>query len=169
MSTGAVSITFDNRVAEHIAADRLYYNSTAWAKGDKIAAAVLILAGSCLVYSAGVRWWSVAPFFLAVLEWFNLLSPRPLLRRYWFKRNPKFQETYHLTFDDTGMHFQTASIDSHINWDYYTRVIENDRMWLLMYGSDLYSLIPKRAFKNEEERLHFREFLAQNISASSRR
>src|SRR5262249_42558630 len=101
MQCNSVSISFDNRVAEHVAADRLYYKSTFWAKGDKVVSGLLVLAGLLLIWTTGPTWWSAIPFGLAILEWFNLLSPRPLVIRYWFRKNPKFSETYHLTFGES--------------------------------------------------------------------
>src|SRR5262245_13216105 len=114
MSANAVQISFDNIAAEHITADRLYYQTTTFAKIDKVVSVILVLAGCLLLISFGLKWWAFIPFVLAVLEWFNLLSPRPLVRRYWFKQNPKFLETYNLTFDHAGIQFSTKSIDSRI-------------------------------------------------------
>jgi hypothetical protein len=163
METDAVSINFDNRVEDHIAADRLYYKSTIWPKVDKVAAALLALAGVFLIWVAGVRWWTILPFILAVLEWFNLLSPRPLVIKYWFRKNPKFKERYHLTFDKSGIQFRTDSIDARIAWDHYSKVLENDRLWLLVYGSRMYTVIPKRAFENENQARRFRQLVAKRI------
>jgi hypothetical protein len=165
METNAVSISFDNRVEDQIAADRLYYKSTIWPKIDRIVAAVLVLAGVFLISSAGLRWWTVIPFVLAALEWFNLLSPRPLIIRYWFRNNPKFKETYHLTFDDSGIQFRTNSIDARIAWDQYSKVLENDRLWLLVYGSRMYTVIPKRAFVSEDQIARFRSLVTEQIAA----
>jgi hypothetical protein len=100
----SVSVSFDNRLEEFIAADRLYYQSTAFAKIDKVVAALLVFAGVLLIYAVGLRWWTTIPFLLAILEWFNLLSPRPLIIGYWFKRNPKLYSTYQLTFTSAGIH-----------------------------------------------------------------
>ena len=167
METDAISLSFDNVLDEHLAAERLYYKSTVLAKVDKVVAGVLVLAGLFGTWQAGVRWWTLIFFPLAVLEWFNLLSVRPLVIRYWFKHNPKFRETYHLVLDRTGMRFRTRSIDSHIAWDYFTKVIEDERIWLLVYGTRMYSVIPKRVFRTDEDMARFRSMVEQNIVARS--
>jgi hypothetical protein len=82
--------------------------------------------GVFAAWSAGPRWWTLMFFPFAVLEWFNLLSIRPLMIRWWFKHNPKFSETYHRTLDRTGILFRTHSIDSRITWEHYTKVLEDD-------------------------------------------
>jgi len=167
MENEAVSLIFDNVVGDHLAAERLYYKSTVFAKVDRVVAVILLLVGSFSTWAAGVHWWTLIFFPLAVLEWFNLLSVRPLVIRRWFKHNPKFSETYHLALDRSGIHFRTKSIDSRVTWDHYTKVLEDDRLWLLVYGTRMYSVIPKRALKGDDEVARFRSLVAQNIAARS--
>jgi len=165
MEHPTVSVSFDNDLADHLAAERLYYKSTVLAKVDKVVAVILLLVGSFSTWGAGVHWWTLMFFPLAVLEWFNLLTIRPLVIRRWFKHNPKFSETYHLAIDRSGIHFRTKSIDSRVTWDHYTKVLEDDRLWLLVYGTRMYSVIPKRALKGDDEMARFRSLVAQNIVA----
>lgn|SRR5262245_19910457 len=165
MENEAVSITFDNTVADHLAAERLYYKSTIFPNLDKVVAVALFCVGAFATWSAGPRWWTLLFFPLAVLEWFNLLSIRPLMIRWWFKRNPKFSETYHLTLDRGGIQFRTQSIDSRITWEHYTKVLEDDRMWLLVYGTRMYTVIPKRVFSREGDMTRLRSLLSQSIAA----
>jgi len=167
MEDQTVSVSFDNDLAEHLAAERLYYKSTVLAKVDKVVAVILLLVGLFSTWGAGVHWWTLIFFPLAVLEWFNLLSIRPLVIRRWFKHNPKFSETYHLELDRNGIHFRTKSIDSRVTWDHYSKVLEDDRLWLLVYGTRMYSIIPKRALKSNDEVARFRSLVAQSIVARS--
>ena len=167
MESPTISFSFENVLADHLAAERLYYKSTVLAKVDKVAAVILLLVGLFGTWAAGVQWWTLVFFPLAILEWFNLLSVRPLVIRRWFKHNPKFSETYHLALDRSGIHFRTKSIDSRLTWDHYTKVLEDDRLWLLVYGSRMYSVIPKRALKSDDEVARFRSLVAQNIVARS--
>ncbi|HLX62856.1 MAG TPA: YcxB family protein [Planctomycetota bacterium] len=165
----AVSIEFDNILAEHLAAERLYYKSTLFAKLDKIVAVLLVLFGIIAVWAAGLRWWTVIWFPLAFLEWFNLPSLRQIQVRCWFKSNPKFSETYYVTLDGAGIHFRTRSIDSRVTWDHFTKVLEDERLWLLVYGTRMYSVIPKRVFKSNDERIRFRTLVDENIVAKRSR
>jgi len=165
----AISLNFDNVVGDHLAAERLYYKSTVVAKVDKVVAAILALVGVFSTWAAGTFWWTLIFLPLAILEWLNLLSIRPFVIRRWFKHNPKFTETYHLVLDRSGIQFRTKSIDSRITWEHYTKVLEDDRLWLLVYGRRMYSVIPKRAFKDDNEMDRFRSLVAQNIVARSER
>jgi hypothetical protein len=159
----SVELTFDNMVADHLAAERLYYRSGIVPWVDKAVALLLFVFGVIAVYGAGVQWWTVVWFPLAVLEWFNLLSIRPLQVRWWFSRNPKFSQTYHLRFDDSGIDFHTDSIDSHVAWDHYNRVLCDARVHLLIYGPRMYTLIPARAFESEQQLASFTALVDKHI------
>ena len=162
-----VVLEFDNRLAEHLAAERLYYRSTFWFKVDKVVAIHLLIFGVFAVVVAGIRWWTVVWFPLAILEWFNLLSFRPLLIRFFFKRNPKFLEKYHLTFSDSGIDFKTKSLESKLAWTHYTHVLEGERVTLLIYGPQMYTVIPSRAFLDGEQHDRFRLLVRKYVLGSA--
>jgi hypothetical protein len=159
-----ISIQFKNTIAEHIHAARVYDAHGFFGKGNKVVAALLVLAGAYLVYAVGVLWWTVIWFALAPVEWFDLLSIRPLQILLQFRFNLKYREEYHMEFDDSGLHFKTSTIDSHIAWSFYNRVIERDRIYLLIWGRMAYTVIPKRAFRSLEEIEVFRQLISQHIS-----
>lgn len=126
--------------------------------------AVLIFGlGIYFVVSAGLRWWTIIWFPLAVAEWFNLFSLIRWRTTIEFRRNPKFREEYHLTFSRDNVHFKTASLDSTLQWTHYERVIETPDLFLLMYGKGLYTLIPKRCLTSNEDINTFRSLLDQTI------
>src|SRR5262249_30077136 len=144
MNALPIQLTYKNNLSEQLSAERLYYKSTILSKIDKFVAIALVAFGIFMVSLVGLRWWALIWFPLALGEWFNLLSPRPLQIIYWFRNNPKFRETYHLAFDRGGLHFRTDTIESRLKWDYFTRLLENRQLCLLVYGRRMYSVIPKR-------------------------
>jgi YcxB-like protein len=85
-------------------------------------------------------------------------------RRY-FRGDPKFREEYHLVFTDSGIEFKTKSITASYAWSLYTKVTENDRFYLLLYGKNInqISIIPKRAFRDSRQEAVFRELLRRHI------
>jgi hypothetical protein len=165
MDSQSIELTFDNRLGDHLAAERLYYRSTLFWKLDKVVAVLLVVFGAYLVWGVGPRWWTLIWFPLAVAEWFNVLSVRPLQVIFWFKHNPKFSETYHLTIGDSGIHFRTKSIDSRVAWDHYSRTMENERLLLLIYGTRMYTMIPTRVFKDATEINKFRALVMEHVGA----
>jgi len=162
-----ISLEFDNRLDEHLHADRLLYSRGVLAKVDKGVAALLLAAGVAGVALAGVRWWTLVFFPLSVAEWFNLLSIRPLQIRSAFRSNPKFKERYTLVFGEEEIHFRTATVDSHLKWDHYGSWMESDRIFLLVYGRRMYTVVPKRAFSDATRLEEFRQFLGNKLTPAS--
>lgn len=163
-----ISISFFNELKDHIEAQRVLYGQGFMAKLDKIVAVLLFAFGIYCVTSAGVAWWTLIWFPLAVAEWFDLLTLSRLRAKIHFRRNPKFREEYHLTFSPQNIHFKTISLDSTLQWTHYERVIENPNLFLLVYGRDLYTIVPKRYFKSEEELNTFRALVDQTITLRHR-
>ncbi len=145
----AISIAFDNKLEDYVAADDLYYSSTKWPTIGKIVSVLLLACGLYLVIAVGIRWWTVIWFLLAVGEWFDLLSLRKVSLRFWYKRNPKFRDTYNLTFSENGIEFKTASIVSKLEWSLYRKYLENELLFILIYGSRAYTVIPKSALPDD--------------------
>ena len=101
-------------------------------------------------------------FLLGVATFHAYLIDLP--RRY-FRSDPKFREQYELIFTDAGIEFKTNNIKSTIAWSLYSRVIENESFYILVYGKNLPSLsiLPKRAFRNSEQETAFRTMLRRHI------
>src|SRR5207244_299090 len=114
----------------------------------------------------GPRWWTLVWFPLAICQWFNVLSPFRLRTRFFFRRNPKFLETYKLSFSDQGIRFKTNSIDASIAWTHYSRILEDEKVILLVYGSRMYTVVPKRAFSDSAQLPAFRNMIGQHIVES---
>ena len=159
----SISISFINELKDHIEAQRLLYSKGTMAKLDKVVSILLFGFGIYGLVFVGLRWWTIIWLPLAVTEWFNLLSLSQWRTRIEFQRNPKFREEYHLVFSRENIHFKTASLDSTLKWMHYDRVIQSPNLFLLTYGKGLYTVIPKRCFKSEEEIKAFRTLLDQTI------
>lgn len=81
-----------------------------------------------------------------------------------FRAEPKFRDEYFLEFSDEGIHLHTANIDSKVNWGLYTRFLEDENYYLLVYGKYMMSVIPKRAFTDARQEARFRELLRRNLT-----
>ena len=160
-----IRIRYQHRIEDHLQAARLYYRTTVFHLGDRIAAVVVLGMGVAGLTLVGVHWWCVLMLALAPLAWFNLLSPFPLRMRIAFRRDPKFREPYQLTFDEDGIRFETLTIDSRIDWSHFSQVLEDGQLFLLVYGKWMYSVVPKRTFSGAEEIDAFRTLLRQHIAA----
>ncbi len=80
-----------------------------------------------------------------------------------FRRDPKFLQDYSLTFSREGIHFQTAHIDSQLQWGMYSRALVDSHSYVLYHGARSFTIIPKRIFQSAGELKAFEELLAQNV------
>ncbi len=99
---------------------------------------------------------SCLPFLIAFLHLFVLPGQR-------FRSDPKFKDEYFLQFSEDGIQFKTAQIDALIQWSLYTKVLENDRFYLMVYGKNMISVIPKRAFSSAAQEAAFEALLRTKL------
>jgi hypothetical protein len=98
------------------------------------------------------------PFLIAFLHLFVVPRQR-------FRSDPKFRDQYLLQFSDDGIHFRTAQIDALLRWSLYNKVLEDERFYLLVYGKNMISVIPKRAFAGPAQEAAFRQLLGRRLPA----
>ena len=153
---------------EYLAASRLYFlrSSTILIRLilllSLIAGLFLMLP---LVYALDFPLWAIlsltALTVMALL--YNVFINVP--RRY-FRGDPKFRDKYEMTFSDEGIWVKTKQIDSKLAWSLYTKVIEGDNLFLLIYGQDTRTMtvIPKRVFQSKGQETAFRKMLKMHIA-----
>ena len=76
----------------------------------------------------------------------------PILK---YKNTSKFHEAYTLIFSEDAIYFKTDSIDSEL-W-------HNDNFYYLIQGVRMYTLIPKRVFKDSDEQEAFEELVQSKL------
>ena len=111
----------------------------------------------------GFRGWTLLLLIAAPLEFFNLLSIAPLVTRFRFNGNPKFSGVNILKFEDHRIPYHAPSIQSKLSWDIYTDMIEDDRLILLIYGGNMYSILPKRCFRDSQTLNAFRSMVLEKL------
>ncbi len=75
----------------------------------------------------------------------------------------KLHETYHLGFSQESIEFKTATIDSTLQWSTYTQVWKSSQCFYLIQTTNVYSVIPLRVFKDEEEIKAFESMASEHI------
>lgn len=81
-----------------------------------------------------------------------------------FRRQPKFRDDYSLSFSPQGIHFRTAHIDSDLKWSMYTSALVDAYSFILYYGTQQFTVVPKRVFQDVSQRQIFEQLLMQNVS-----
>jgi hypothetical protein len=93
-----------------------------------------------------------------------LVAAVAVIPRIWFRSQPKLRDEYSLRFSPEGIHFQTAHINSDLQWTMYTRALVDAYSFILYYGSQQFTVIPKRVFSDGAQRESFERLLSQNVS-----
>ncbi len=81
-----------------------------------------------------------------------------------FRSQPKFRYEYSLTFSPQGIRFRTTHIDSDLKWGMYTSALVDTYSFILYYGTQQFTVIPKRVFQDVPQRQTFELLLMQNVS-----
>ena len=96
---------------------------------------------------------------VAAFAWSILFA----LPRQRFRSDPRFRDEFFLEFAEDAIRFKTQHIESKFDWSLYTGVLENERLYVLIYGKGMISVIPKRAFKLPSQEAIFRDMLRRNL------
>jgi hypothetical protein len=80
------------------------------------------------------------------------------------RRNRKRNSQTHQTiFDEHGIAVHQQNADAQYKWGFFEAVVEGRREFILIYGVNLYFVIPKKAFQNDEEIEFFKSMLKSNL------
>lgn len=164
---GPVELAFTYTEDEYVEAARLFF-SRAYDTNFQFYLGLAVLAGGLFIgWLAGDVFITasvlIVGFLVLVRRWYvNSTLPRS-----YFRRNPKFLDPYQLTFTEEGLFFRSKGTESRISWDFYTGVWETTDFYFLVYGKDLFSLIPKRAFRGPRQEAAFRELLRRNLAPAA--
>lgn len=93
---------------------------------------------------------------LGILMFVLVIFPRIL-----YRRDTKYGKEYTIDFSDNGVTFIRDSDNSPFNWAVYTRAVENRFAYILYFGRNDFTIIPKRLFTDREEETNFRKLLAE--------
>ncbi|MFY9562069.1 MAG: YcxB family protein [Terriglobales bacterium] len=114
--------------------------------------------------SPSSHWFGVAAVGVAVAFGLILLFVFFIIPPLAFRHQPKFRDDYSLTFSPEGIHFHTAHIDSRLEWKIYSRVLADAHCYILYWGSQTFTIIPKRVFQSAEQQKAFDQLIAEHVS-----
>ena len=134
-------------------------------KLDLVVAAVSGLAGSYVLWAEGISWVSIGGLVVCLALLLIVFGALVVVPSQVYRGSEKLKQEYEITFSVDGLHFQTAGIDSRLEWELYKNWIEGPEFFILYHGEREFSVIPKRAFENDDERKRFKGLLSGKVSA----
>lgn len=103
-----------------------------------------------LVPALIVVWGFVAPLLIS--------GPR---RR--FLRDPTLGNPFEIEFSDEGILLTASDVAARMSWSYYSRVIETERVYVLIRGAMQITVIPKKSFTSAAQEAGFRRLLKRHL------
>jgi YcxB-like protein len=161
--TETVHLRFKYTEEEWVAASRLYIMGQP-ALLLRFGLAFLLLA-LCFLFFTFISEVVMSLFLLSVaLVLFTfVLALFLVLPRQRFRSDPRFRDEFVMEFTDEAIRFQTPHVESKLSWSLYTRVLENERFFVLLYGKGMITVIPKRAFTAHYQETALREMLRRQL------
>ncbi len=161
-----ISLQFKYTEAEYVAATRLYLRRST---DFKIRLAVCLLF---YIVALSLAVWLGPDFDSGVIILFAFAACIPFLigflhllviPRQRFRKGSKSQDESLLQFSDDGIHLKTSQVDSLFQWSLYDKVLEGERLYLLVDRRGMIYLVPKRAFTGAGQEAAFRELLGRHL------
>ncbi len=159
-----IELIFKYSQAEYVKSYRQYLIASKTISIPNIIILVLAIAFStAFAILSKLDTWSVALLvtcFFLLLIGFILYFLTPI---HVFKSTAKFHEEYYLAFSAEIIRFKTATIDSELAWETYKKIWDNKDFYFLIQHPKVYTVIPKRAFLNEEAMQNFERLAASKL------
>jgi hypothetical protein len=158
-----ISVSFRLSQTDYVRAMRAHYATRLRLRLDVAVALLVAIGGAYLWQSGNSRLMGMALFSVAVLFALVLLSAFTVIPVLAFRREPKFRDEYSLTFSPGGIQFRTSKINSDIQWALYSWALIDAQSFVLYYGKESFTIVPKRVFDSSSQRDAFEKLLAENI------
>jgi len=158
-----VNLSFRYTEQDYVRAVRAHYATRLRLPLDITVTTAVALLGTYELRSGshafGIAMLCLSGFFVLIL-----VTAFAVIPRIWFRSQPKLRDEYSLRFSPNGIQFQTAHINSDLQWTMYTRALVDAYSFILYYGNQQFTVIPKRVFSDGAQRESFERLLAQNVS-----
>ena len=158
-----VNLSFRYAEQDYVRALRAHYASRLRLPLD-IAVIVGVAVVGAYEWSVGSHGFGITLLCVSGIFALMLIAAFAVIPTIAFRRQLKFRDEYSLTFSPQGIHFQTANIDSDLKWGMYTGALVDAYSFILYYGSQQFTVVPKRVFRDISQRQTFEQLLVRNVS-----
>lgn len=80
-----------------------------------------------------------------------------------FLGDPVLREPHEIEFSDEGILYGSADVASRMSWNFYSRVVETERVYVLIRGTMQITVIPKKSFTSAAQEATFRGLLKRHL------
>lgn len=147
---------------EYYRAERFLLRQQHWVLPEQFSGALLLLLAIFFRYFDFPLGYSILPLIAGILFLCVPVFRHLGLRKRW-EREPILQAEHIVSYAQDGIHYLLNGIESNLDWKYYQRWIESPQGFLLVYGQDVFNLIPKSAFDSPATINNFRQLIAGKL------
>jgi len=164
-----IELKFKYTQAEYVKAERQYLiaNKT-MRRYDAVLVVVFFLFSVCYLFLSSFSTLSIVVLVIVLIVsalGICLYFFIPVLK---FKQTAKYHEEYQMFFSKDMIKWKTSSIESELKWSIYSEIWESNDFYFLIQAPRMYTLIPQRAFVNQEEKQDFEEIILSNLKSIKR-
>ncbi|HWQ33846.1 MAG TPA: YcxB family protein [Blastocatellia bacterium] len=163
MTEPCIHTRFSLNWDEYYAAWRFLKRHSSEYAPEKIAGVTLMLMGIAIWMLGGHGLFVIVGVITGLMAIISVPMLYSLGLRHRWAREPQHQAEHQVSFSEREIHYLQGTTESHLNWEFYERLLESDEAFLLICGEDVFSLIPKRAFESEEAVSEFRALAAKKL------
>ena len=80
-----------------------------------------------------------------------------------FLGDPVLREPHEIEFSDEGILYHSADVASRMSWNFYSRVVETETVYVLVRGALHITVIPKKSFTSAAQEASFRRLLKRHL------
>ncbi|MDR3403375.1 MAG: YcxB family protein [Chthoniobacter sp.] len=159
----SVHLSFRYAESDYVRALRAHFASRLRLRLDVAVVIILVGLGAYLWQSPVTRALGIGCAAVGLLFALLLVAAFTVIPPLLFRREPKFRDDYSLTFSAEGVHFRTAHIDSQLQWSLYRQALVAAHSYVLYYGSNQFTVIPRRVFQSPEQEQAFEQLLIEHV------
>ncbi|MGD9679126.1 MAG: YcxB family protein [Vulcanibacillus sp.] len=161
-----VNLQFNYNENEYVNAVQNYLLKKNKIKRDLIFSIILVVGGLIAMIFRGYSFiWLVnifvGIFFVSIV--YAIYYIFPAIR---FKKEPIFGQDISLIINEDGVTFNYAKTNSVSKWSDYREILENNDFFYLVFGKNMYRILPKRIFTLSEVDT-FKEVIKDKIKLKS--
>jgi hypothetical protein len=164
-----MQVTYELTKRDFVDAVKAHRNRSAFTKWFPriLACIVFVLAGVGLLQLASCpdnqALSNFAPLFVLAAVSAALIWGSPwLIAKRIFGKQPSLKGPRTMLLDTAGVHLRWSGGTSDLEWNNFTRQLEDKNQFLLYTSPTLFTVVPKRVF-TPEQLSEFRTILAQNV------
>lgn len=157
-----INVRFHLSWQEYFNAERFLLRQKQLFAPEQLIGAMLLLACGAFWVAIGLKWFlpiiAIAGLIMLSTPFFRKMG----LRRRW-AREPLHHQEHIISFAKSRIHYLLGDFESDLPWTYFQSWIESPDGFLLITGENVFNLIPKRAFVNEDQIKNFRTQVATKL------